>query len=194
MATAYKKYIYPKFKVTSVEEWKAHKIVPDVTLVGRVDGLAEDNCLVEHKSTSAEITEAYEYDLLWDEQILTYMYLTGTRKVWYTICRKPTIRLCKNETEEEFFDRMVKWYDTDTDHKIRLLEITRTDEEIATFTKELKDISLEIIYAKAAESRDPFYRNTCYCNKWGRRCEYSSICLNYDPNQTYVEFTKRERN
>jgi len=192
MATAYKKYIYPKFKVTAVEEWRTHGIGSDLNLIGRVDGLAEDNCLVEHKSTSAEITEAYEYDLLWDEQILTYMFLTGTRKVWYTVCRKPTIRQCKNETDEEFFNRMVEWYDTDTDKKIRLLEIYRTDEEVEQFGKELRSIASLMSVVSNGDERQ-FYRNTCHCNKWGRRCEYSSICLNYDPNQEYVEFVKGER-
>ena len=43
------------------------------------------------------------------------MLLTGMRKVWYTVCRKPTIRQKKNETDEEFFGRMVAWYDEDTE-------------------------------------------------------------------------------
>lgn len=192
MATAYKKYIYPKFKVTAVEEWKSHNIGSDLNLIGRVDGLAKDNALVEHKTTSSEITEEYEFNLLWDEQILTYMYLTGTRKVWYTVCRKPTIRQKKDESDEEFFNRMVAWYDEDTDSKIRVLEITRTDEEVENFAKELRVMaSLMSIVNSGGENQ--FYKNTCHCNKWGRRCEYSSICLNYDPNQTYVEFTKGDK-
>lgn len=192
MATAYKKYIYPKFKVRVVEEWRTHGIAPDINLIGRVDGIAEDGNLVEHKSTSSEITEEYEYNLLWDEQILAYMYLTGARKVWYTVCRKPTIRQKKNESDEEFFNRMVEWYDEDTESKIRLLEIYRTDEEVEAFSKDLRSIA-SLIGIVNSGNENQFYRNTCHCNKWGRRCEYSSICLNYDPNQTYVEFTKGEK-
>lgn len=192
MATAYKKYIYPNFKVNAVEEWRTHGIGPDINLVGRVDGLSEDNCIVEHKTTSSEITEAYEYDLLWDEQILAYMFLTGRRQVYYTVCRKPTIRLKKDETDEEFFERMVEWYDTDTDSKIRLLKIERTDEEVEAFSKDLRNIaSIMSVVNNGGENQ--FYRNTCHCNKWGRRCEYSSICINYDPKQEYVDFTKGER-
>lgn len=192
MATAYQKYIFPRFKVVSVEKWESVGIGPDVNLIGRVDGLAEDNCLVEHKTTSSEITEEYEYNLLWDEQILAYMYLTGTRKVWYTVCRKPSIRQKKNESDEEFFDRMVAWYDEDTESKIRLLKIERTDEEVQMFDLEVRAIG-NLISLVANGNERQFYRNTCHCNKWGRRCEYSSICLNYDPNQSYVEFTKGER-
>lgn len=193
MAMAYKKYIYPKFKIRTVEEWRSHGIGMDMNLIGRVDGTAEDGSIVEHKSTSSEITEEYEYNLLWDEQILAYMYLTGMRKVYYTVCRKPTIRIKKNESEEEFFNRMVEWYDEETDSKIRLLEIHRTDEEVEAFGKDLRNIaSIMKVVSNGDESE--YYRNTCHCFRWGRRCEYASICLNYDPNQEYVEFTKGERN
>lgn len=185
MAVAYGKYIYPKFNVMSVEDWKS-KDVGRHQMIGRLDGIADDGCLVEHKSTSAEITEEYEYDLQWDEQVLAYMYMTGSRKIHYTVCRKPTIRQKKNESEEEFFYRMCAWYDEDTDSKIRLLEVTRTDEEVEAFAKEFEHV------CDIMESDKCLYRNTAYCNKWGRRCEYASICLNYDPDQEYVQFKRRE--
>lgn len=184
MATAYRKYIYPKFKVRSTEEWHQARIGKHA-LVGRVDGIAEDGLLVEHKTTSQEITEEYEYDLQWDEQILAYMYLTGSRSVYYTVIRKPTIRQKKNETDEEFYNRMVEWYDEDTDKKIRLLKISRTDEEIQQFAESFKMICGEM-------ERGVIYRNPSYCNHWGRKCEYASICLNYDPDQEYVGFVKGE--
>lgn len=186
MARAYEKYIYPKFNVVEAEKWLEYKTVDGDKLVGRVDAIADDGHIVEHKSTGMEITEEYEYNLLWDEQILAYMLMTGSRKVWYTVCRKPTIRQKKDETEEEFFERMIAWYDEDTDSKIRLLEIERTDEEVDKF---LDDLMMTIDEMKHTGY---FYRNNCHCNSWGRRCEYSSICLNYDPSQEYVEFTKGE--
>lgn len=186
MVKAYMKYIYPKFVVHSVEDWFEYRLPYGNKLVGRIDGITEDGQLVEHKTCSAEIGEDYEYGLLWDEQILAYMLATGTRKVWYTICRKPTIRQKKDETEEEFFYRMVAWYDEDTDSKIKLLRIERSDEEVQQFRNDLKAIVSEITHCKR------FYRNCMHCKLWGRRCEYSSICLNFDPNQEYIEFRKRE--
>ena len=177
MATAYKKYIYPKFKVSEAEKWLEYDLGYGDKFVGIADGIANDGHIVEHKTTSQEITEQYEYNLLWDEQILAYMLLTGMRKVWYTVCRKPTIRQKRNETDEEFFERMVAWYDEDTDSKIRLLEIERTDEEVEQF-RQVQDKN--------------FYKNTCHCNMYGRRCEYSSICLNYQPNAEYIDFYRKE--
>ena len=197
MAYAYKKYIYPNFHVVEAEKWLELDLGNDDKLVGIVDGVADDGHIVEHKTTSMEITEQYEYNLLWDEQILAYMLLTGHRKVWYTVCRKPTIRQKQNETEEEFFNRMIEWYDTDTESKIRLLEIERTDEEVEQFNAELDAIRYEMKNAEISNKHKtvkagPFYRNTCHCDKFGRRCEYSSVCLNYDPNQEYIEFSKKE--
>lgn len=188
MVRAYSNYIYPHFKMKSVEDWVERDAGKHI-MIGRIDGYSEDNCIVEHKTTSAEITEAYEYDLQWDEQILAYMYMTGSRKVYYTICRKPTIRQKKDETEEEFFYRMLDWYEVDTESKIRVLEITRTDEEVERFVKEFEQVC-----DCMSNEDEPLYRNTQYCNKWGRRCEYASICLDYNPSQEYVEFMKRENN
>lgn len=190
MALAYEKYIYPNFKVNAVEDWFEYPLENGNVLVGRVDGIAEDGYLVEHKTTSLDITDQYEYDLQWDEQVLAYMLANNTRKMWYTVIKKPTIRQKKNETEEEFFDRMCKWYDEETESKIRFFEVTRTDEEIENFRKELETIT-DIV--ETAEHDDRFiYRNPLYCNCWGRRCEYSSICLNYKPDEEYIEFERRK--
>lgn len=189
MAMAYKKYIFPKFKVKSVEEWKEVEIGKHC-LIGRVDGIADDGCLVEHKTTSLDIGESYEYNLLWDEQILAYMYMTGARKVYYTVCKKPTIRQRSNETDEAFYERMVEWYDVDTEDKIRVMTIERTDEEVEQFVKDFQRICDDM---EEAEKSDNFYKCTNNCSQWGSRCEYSSICLNFDPDQEYVEFYKKER-
>lgn len=186
MAKAYEKYIYPKFKVVESEKWLEYELATDDKLIGRVDGIADDGHIVEHKTSGLDITESYEYNLLWDEQILAYMLLTGRRKVWYTVCKKPTIRQKQNESDEEFYYRMVEWYDDDTESKIRLMEIERTDDEVAKFEDEL------MLMIDDMRHTGYYYRNTCHCNMWGRRCEYSSVCLNYDPNQEYIEFTRGE--
>lgn len=186
MAHAYYKYIYPKFHVVESEKWLEYELLDGDKLVGIADGIADDGHIVEHKTTGSEITEQYEYNLLWDEQILAYMLMTGKRKVWYTVCRKPTIRQKQNESDEDFYQRMVEWYDTDTDSKIRLLEIFRTDDEVAQFEDDL------LMLVQDMKHSSIYYRNTCNCNMYGRRCEYSSICMNYDPNAEYIDFVKEE--
>ena len=182
MLRAYLKYIFPQLTVMKTEEWVKYDLGDGDELIGRVDGIAFDGSIVEHKTTSAEITEEYEFNLQWDEQMLAYMLCTGARKIYYTVCRKPTIRQKKNESDEEFFQRCVEWYDEDTESKVRLLVLERTDEEVENFRKELVETMQELKNAKS------MYRNCLHCFRWGRQCEYAPICLSYDPNQEYAEF------
>lgn len=189
MAKAYEKYILPKIPKVTPELWFS-EVISGHTLTGRIDGITPDGCVVEHKTTSADISPngEYEYSLMWDEQIPAYMAAKKTNKIKYTVCRKPTIRLKKDETEEEFFARMVAWYDEDTESKIRTFDVYRDQEEIEQFMRDFVGICEEM---ESAEATKKLYRNTCHCSAWGRRCEYSSICLNYDPNSVYVEFEKK---
>lgn len=198
MFQAYRKYIYPYVEIApdKVEVDISDSITigeqgVSVDIVGRLDGIAVNGALVEHKTVSAEITEQYEYDLAWDEQLLMYMLLTGARKCYYTVCRKPTIRQKKNETEEEFFERMVAWYDEDTDSKIRLLKVERTDEDIRIFKMELDDILSEMSFCE--EFTKHYYKNSLHCFRFGRRCEYAEICQHYDPNMDYINYKKGGR-
>lgn len=195
MALAYQKYIYPHFVCKRVEEWFEHKITPSLILIGRFDGIAEDGCIVEHKTTSSDVDEEYIYNLRLDEQILNYMVASKKNKIYYTVCKKPTIRQKQNETDEEFLQRCVEWYDTDTDLKIRVIKVTRNQKEIDEQRKALAYIGKEIkrIENQKEAKELSFYRNPNYCQQYGRTCEFASICLNYDPKLEYIEFKKKEK-
>lgn len=184
MAYAYFRHIYPTLHVTAAEEWFEKRLGNNV-FVGRVDGIADDGNIVEYKTISSDTFE-YEAGLNFDEQILMYMWLTGKREMWYVVCRKPTIRQKQNESDEEFFNRMVDWYDSDTDSKIRKFLIVRSDKEVDDFVESMWNMAYEINHAKN------MYRNTCHCKAWGRTCEYAPICLSYDPDQEYIGFQKEE--
>ena len=186
MAKAYEKYIYPKFKIEAVEEPFEFKVCPEHTIVGRVDGIADGEILVEHKTTSNDL-DGYEFDLEWDEQIPCYMLAYGIKTMIYTLVKKPTIRQKKNESDEEFYQRMVEWYDDDTYSKIRFITVTRTAEELAEFRKHLIMMCDEM---ERAEASGRLYRNSAYCHHWNTLCEYAQICNNYDPNETYINFER----
>lgn len=187
MATAYSKYIKPELGVLkNVETWIEQVITDDYKLVGVLDGMTQDGILVEHKTTSLSLEE-FEYNLQWDEQMLAYMLMTGARSIIYSVVKKPTIRQRKTETEEQFFDRMVKWYDEETDKKIAMIYQERSDAEVEQFRKQLVRMTKEM-------ETDNFYRNTSYCRSWGRMCEYAPMCLKYNPDEEYFGFTKEIRN
>lgn len=185
MAAAYQKYIYPRFPVQAVEEW-FDKDIDGHTLVGRIDGKTPDGELVEHKTTSAKIDEAYFFNLSFDEQILSYMLAKDTNGIYYTVCQTPTIRQRQNESEEDFQQRCIDWFDDDTDSKIRVVHITRQPKEIEEFKVATVGIMGEMEQCKL------FYRNPGNCMRYGRMCEYAPICLEYDPKAEYVDFSKRE--
>lgn len=187
MAEAFKKYILPNLNPVAQEEWFEYRTILGDKFVGRIDALNADGAIIEHKTTSVEINEEYWYTRDLDEQLMSYMYAYKTRKAYYTVCRVPTIRQKKDETDEEFEKRCLEWYDDDTESKIAMREIYHTDEEIESFIKE------QALTIREMDDCKLFYKNQSYCTKWGRMCEYAPICQHYDPNQVYVGFEKAER-
>lgn len=186
MATAFKKYIYPHLRPVAEEEWFNYTTEYGDPFVGRIDARDADGSIIEHKTTSVNIDEAYWYAVQTDEQLMTYMYAYNVRKAYYTVCKSPTIRQKNNETNDEFFERCVAWYDEDTDQKIAMREIFHTDKEIADFVKE------QAMTIREMNSCNLFYRNRSYCYKWGRLCEYAPVCEHYDRGQEYIGFERRE--
>ena len=202
MAAAYEKYIYPQFEVRAAEETFEYKLTDYVQLVGRFDGISDDGLVVEHKTTSADVDDEYVYNLQWDEQILTYMLVSGKNEMYYTVCKKPTIRQKQNETAEEYYERCCAWYAEGTDKKIRVIKVTRNEKEVQEHKALLRHMASimfvdEEDYKFLREHGDTsceniFYRNCSNCTAYGRKCEYASICLDYDPKLEYVEFKKKE--
>ena len=188
MALAFRKHVMPKIgSVEAVEEW-FHKELPDGdTIVGRCDGRLADGRLIEHKTTSGDLDEAYIAGLQNDEQILTYMWAYGVNNILYTVCKTPTIRLKKDEDEDDFRARCLEWYNTDTELKIGTIDVYRSPEEIEEFDRDIKRIAKEI------HDCEFFYRVPSHCTKWNRPCEYMAICRNYDPQMEYVGFKKGDR-
>ncbi len=187
MASAFEDYILPKLKPKAVEEWFNYDTEFGDKFVGRIDALNEDGGIIEHKTTSVDIDEEYWYTREMDEQLMTYMYAYNTRKAYYTVCKTPTIRQKKNETENDFFDRCRAWYDEDTESKIAMREIYHTDEEIEAFIKEQALTIHEMNECKL------FYKNQSYCTKWGKMCDFAPICQHYDPEQEYIGFVKENK-
>lgn len=189
MSMAYKRYIYPKLKISQVEQWFNYPLNDKHTLIGRFDGITEDGLIVEHKTTIKDIDEEYLYDLQWNEQILCYMLAYNVNTIYYTVCKKPTIRQKQNETIEEYLQRCDEWYDIDTDDKITIIKIVRTNKEIQDFKEHLIKLADEM---EECEKLGRLYCNPNNCNSYGTRCRYSSICLNYNPNIDYVNFIRDE--
>lgn len=190
MVFAFEVYVIPKLasrglKPVDAEAWFSYKTESGHTIVGRADGIMSGRTIIEHKTTSGSIDGAYFQKLEFDEQIPTYMVAFNSNKLFYTVCATPTIRQKKNESDDDFFRRCCDWYLEDTESKITVVEIRRTQEELERFKREQDAIVTEIENCKL------FYRNPSHCNKWGRMCEYAPVCMNFDPNKEYVQFKRR---
>ena len=191
MVYAYVTYLYSKHEelqdVQYAEKWFEYPLTKKHSIVGRNDAITKSGIPVEHKTTSNDVNDEYVYALQWDEQILTYMLANSINEMYYTVIKKPTIRQKQNETEQEFYERCKSWYAEDTENKARMIKVTRSKEEIAEHRKNLVIMAREIYGCKH------YYRNPTACNCYNRRCEYASICLNYNPQLEYVEFEKKPR-
>lgn len=191
MIWAYVNYIAEKCddlkQVAYAEKWFEYELTPQHSIVGRNDAIALNGMPVEHKTTSNDIDDEYMYALQWDEQILTYMLANDINEMFYTVIKKPTIRQKQNETAEEYFERCKEWYATDTELKAKVIKVIRNPDEIEQHKQDL------IVIADEIENQKHFYRNPTACTCYNRRCEYAPICLNYNPQLTYVEFEKKKR-
>lgn len=191
MASAYVRHIYQKSEelrgVEYAEKWFEYPLTKKHSIVGRNDAVTIDGIPVEHKTTSMDVDDEYVYALQWDEQILSYMLANSINEMYYTVVKKPTIRQKQNETDAEFYNRCVEWYEVDTDKKVKVIKVTRSFAEIQEHRKNL------LVMANEIEKCKHFYRNPSACTCYNRRCEYSQVCLNYNPELQYVEFEKKKR-
>ena len=191
MAYAYFRHIYLECEelksIEYAEKWFEYPLTKKHSIVGINDAVTAIGIPIEHKTTSMDIDDEYIYALQWDEQILTYMLANSINEMYYTVIKKPTIRQKQNESNEEFYLRCCEWYNEDTDKKVRVIKVTRSFVEIEEHRKNL------IVMANEIEDCKHFYRNPNACTCYNRRCEYSQVCLDYNPQLQYVEFEKKKR-
>jgi len=174
------------------------------TLSGKVDGLVRyENSfyILEHKTTSS-IDDAYLGRILIDAQIAIYA-LALSRELGgpvvgaiYDILQKPSIRMKKGESEEEFEARRAALIaksktgkssakqqiaETEAEFRERLKESITADNfrrEIVKFQPEqLVQMEAEL-WELAADMRTvkTYYKNTSSCTKYGSPCEYLPLC------------------
>lgn len=185
MAKAFMEFVYPHISATDVETWTEFRTASGHQIIGRLDGRNGDLYLIEHKTTSIENDELYVNMLEKDEQLMTYMLATGIHDMKYTVCRVPKFRQRMNETADEYEERILAWYREDPDRRMKLVDIHRSDEELAAFAETLDKTVTEMENCKL------FYRNTAHCMAWGKPCEYAAICGNYQAGQEYIGFQRR---
>ena len=200
------------FRVVGIEkEFSVPLTNPDTNsksrtwkLCGKADGLLRVNgklYIMEHKTTSC-LDDTYIARIQIDKQIALYAdALSRELKepvcgAIYDIIQKPTIRMKKGETEEEFqarraaliaksktgtssakrqepeteeaFEQRVRDSIDETFFRRERIEFTRAN--IQSHMREMWQISKDI-------KQGVYYRNTNECNAIGRKCPYLELCI-----------------
>jgi len=186
----------PKF--TNLEEHFVVDLPDGNKLQGYFDGICVDkNGLWVHElKTTGAFGEKYLDDLLRDEQATAYIY--GARKlgydvkgVRYLIAKKSKLRQKKSETEEEFIERIRKWYESENRFVVQY--VFRDQSQLAIFERDLISTCADISRTQKDKS---FYPSPLNCKTTFRRCPFKDICLEDTPEAREGNFTcsKEDKN
>lgn len=149
----------------------------DAGYIGYIDLVILDDkngdTLVDYKYVSSlDYADAYRIS----DQTKLYPWLytrqTGRKvnKFIYLCVVKPTIRQRKEETKQDYFERMREWYGN-YDNKIG--EIVIEKDELQELNLE-RNKDLEIF--NYLRENELFWRNNGSCNKYNTQCAYYPIC------------------
>lgn len=152
-------------------------------LAGKIDLILTDEngwrCLEDHKTTGKDIQPGNDYwrKLLLDHQMTLYFYAAGREKLainklFYDVIKKPTIRLKKNETTEQYRERLAADIEENPEKFFRRIECARTDAHVEDFQTELYQTAAII---QGCTDRNWFPKNTTSCLE-PYRCSHFDIC------------------
>ena len=154
-------------------------------MAGKIDGIVKlpDGrlAILEYKTAGEDIgpDAGYWLRLRCDPQIS--MYVLGARAmgyeqvstVIYDVTRKPTIRLRKDESPEQYGVRLLADIGDRPDYYFARREVPRLEDELAEFRLELWQQAQQL---RDAQRADRWFRNvgklTC------DYCQFASLCLN----------------
>ena len=154
-----------------------------IRMVGELDAIGDyegARMIVEHKTSSEDITPGSAY---WrrvttsDAQVSTYLYASaqlglGAERILYDVLRKSALRGKKGETDDELELRALADMAERPEHYYARASIVRLDEEHAAHER---DVAGTVHLMQAAREFAP--RNSDSCQKFGRECDFFSVCF-----------------
>lgn len=141
----------------------------DLVLLDDVKG----DIIIDYKFTSSSaFADSYKTS---DQSVIyktAYEQQTGRKvlNVYFLVVLKPTIRLKKSETPDEYFQRVQEWY---TDDKILLQKVEKFEELQSDLEKDLTS-TLHCV------NNNLYFKNKSACHNYGRKCEYWALCHHED--------------
>jgi len=160
-------------------------------LSGKADGIVLDDgkwWLFELK-TASQITETYIERLRLNLQITTYIYALQRQfgihfeGVIYRIIRKPQIKQRRDESLQQFCERIKEDYRQRPEWYFVEQTVTRTQDDLDQFERELWHFTQVLLFRR----RNDFWeRNTSKCGEWGG-CAFIPICLGYEGAEAFYD-------
>jgi len=156
----------------------------DVTFVIKMDNIVRvrSKKILHELKTTKEITPDYVKRIQTDLQIATYYHFHNIiwpeepiEEVMYDVVRKPSIRLKKSESRQQFLERLEKWYQKPEDMSVFHIERFKKpgideDSIINTIVK----VSEEMLRSKEKED---YYQDFDKCHSYyGDVCPYYTLC------------------
>ena len=178
---------------------------------GKIDGLGvlKDGrlVLVEHKTTSADISPDSDYWLRLRANPQVMQYVLAARalgwdvsEVIYDVTRKPSIRLRTNESCEDFSQRLAEDTQARADFYFARREVPILESDLEEFQIQRLELARLILNfrtsarkARSPEQAWPRHLTETHC----RSCDYASFCLQNivpDPVQPPAGFRVGQQN
>lgn len=205
-AAHYKKDL-KKWKVFAAEkEFSVPIIEGRIEYVGQIDLVVEYDgrlWLVEHK-TAGRLDRNYVERLALDTQITGYsigakhVFKENIAGIIYNVAKKPQIRQRKDETPDEFAQRIEEDYLARPEFYFYREELLRDKSTIGEYKAEIAEVAADIEDVVAATQKDPvkamprYYRNTDHCTARGQ-CPYMAICTKGWNEDTQRLYNVREK-
>ena len=141
--------------------------------------------LWEHK-TAASIGGGYLEKLFSDSQITGYVAAlrdmgVDIEGVVYDVALKPKLRLKKNETQDEFYERLAEWHMRPEAYHRE--EVYVSERQIEDWRLDVWAVTQDLLNCRRTGN---WYRNTSRCFDYFRPCEYVSLCQN-GASQTLID-------
>lgn len=157
-----------------------------IRMVGELDAIGDyegARMIVEHKTSSEDITPGSAY---WrrvttsDAQVSTYLYASaqlglGAERILYDVLRKSALRGKKGETDAELEERAVDDMIARPEHYFQRAEITRLADEHEAFERDIAGTAR--LLQATVDDAQPAPRNPDSCQKFGRECDFYSVCF-----------------
>lgn len=163
----------------------------DVYFVIKLDNILRrrsDGANVIHEiKTSRELNSSYVNEIAYQVQIASYYWLGkriaefNPKGIVYDVLQKPSIRLKKNESHEDYILRLEEYYQVEPDKHLwtEILPEPGISE---------KELLRSLKYVAAGIRRGDFHKTWVGCGI----CDYKKPCRNDDAQEYLMPYTKKE--